>query len=71
VDVSTKGEVREMQVCRQRRSDFARLVEDLDLHAVDAGPLAAARLIEPALMLVVSIAYADRPRDVGIRLLER
>jgi hypothetical protein len=38
---------------------------------VDAGPLQAARLTEPAMMLAVSIAYSGVPRDVGLRLLER
>jgi 8-hydroxy-5-deazaflavin:NADPH oxidoreductase len=47
------------------------LVYDLGAQPVDAGPLTAARLIEPAMMLLVSIAYADVPRDVGLRLLER
>jgi predicted dinucleotide-binding enzyme len=47
------------------------LVRDLGAHAVDAGPLIAARLVEPAMMLAVSIAYAGVPRDVGLRLLER
>jgi predicted dinucleotide-binding enzyme len=48
-----------------------RLVLDLGAHPVDAGPLEAARLAEPAMMLAVSIAYAGVPRDVGLRLLER
>jgi predicted dinucleotide-binding enzyme len=48
-----------------------RLVCDLGAHPVDAGPLTAARLVEPAMMLAVSIAYAGVPRDVGLRLLER
>jgi predicted dinucleotide-binding enzyme len=48
-----------------------RLVLDLGAHAVDAGPLVSARLVEPAMMLTVSIAYAGVPRDVGLRLLER
>jgi predicted dinucleotide-binding enzyme len=47
------------------------LVADLGAHPADAGPLAAARLVEPAMMLLVSIAYAGVPRDVGLRLLER
>src|SRR5262249_26123902 len=47
------------------------LVFDLGAEPVDAGPLTAARLIEPAMMLLVSIAYAGVPRDVGLRLLER
>lgn len=48
-----------------------RLVEDLGAHAVDAGPLVAARLVEPAMMLLISLAYAGAPRDLGLRLLER
>ena len=47
------------------------LVRDLGAHPVDAGPLITARLVEPAMMLTVSIAYAGVPRDVGLRLLER
>jgi 8-hydroxy-5-deazaflavin:NADPH oxidoreductase len=47
------------------------LVLDLGAHAVDAGPLATARLIEPAMTLLVRLAYAGVPRDVGLRLLER
>lgn len=49
----------------------ARLVSDLGLHPVDAGPLAASRLVEPAMMLLVSIAYTGVPRDVALRFLER
>jgi len=47
------------------------LVRELGAQPVDAGPLTAARLVEPAMMLTVSIAYAGVPRDVGLRLLER
>jgi predicted dinucleotide-binding enzyme len=47
------------------------LVRDIGAHPVDAGPLTAARLVEPAAMLVVSLAYAGVPRDLGLRLLER
>jgi 8-hydroxy-5-deazaflavin:NADPH oxidoreductase len=48
-----------------------RLLQDLGTHAVDAGPLSASRLIEPAMMLLLSLAYAGVPRDLGLRLLER
>jgi predicted dinucleotide-binding enzyme len=48
-----------------------QLVRDLGAQPVDAGPLTAARLVEPAMMLLVSIAYAGVPRDVGLHLLER
>lgn len=47
------------------------LVRELGAHAVDAGSLEAARLVEPAMALTVSIAYSGVPRDVGVRLLER
>jgi predicted dinucleotide-binding enzyme len=48
-----------------------RLVMTLGVQPVDAGPLAAARLVEPAMMLLVNLAYAGAPRDLGLRLLER
>jgi predicted dinucleotide-binding enzyme len=47
------------------------LVRELGAQPLDAGALTAARLVEPAMMLAVSIAYAGVPRDVGLRLLER
>ena len=47
------------------------LLRELGAEPVDAGGLEAARLVEPAMMLMVSIAYAGVPRDVGLRLLER
>lgn len=55
----------------EAKRTVAALIEDIGAQPVDAGPLSAARLIEPAMMLVVSIAYAGLPRDVGLRLLER
>jgi 8-hydroxy-5-deazaflavin:NADPH oxidoreductase len=48
-----------------------RLIRDLGAQPVDAGPLTSARFVEPAMMLLVRIAYAGVPRDVGLRLLER
>jgi predicted dinucleotide-binding enzyme len=47
------------------------LLREPGAQPVDAGPLEAARLVEPAMMLTVRIAYAGVPRDVGLRLLER
>lgn len=55
----------------QAKQIIERLVRDLGAHPVDAGPLSSARLVEPAMMLLVSIGYAGVPRDVGLRLLER
>jgi predicted dinucleotide-binding enzyme len=47
------------------------LVRDIGAHPVDAGTLSAARFVEPAMMLLVSLAYSGVPRDLGLRLLER
>lgn len=55
----------------QAKQTVDLLVRDLGAQPVDAGPLSGARLVEPAMMLLVSIAYAGVPRDVGLRLLER
>jgi predicted dinucleotide-binding enzyme len=50
----------------------AGLVRDIGAEPVDAGPLASARLVEPAMMLLVRLAYgAAPPRDVALALLER
>jgi predicted dinucleotide-binding enzyme len=49
-----------------------QLVRDLGADPVDAGSLAMARYVEPAMMLLVNLAYGGaQPRDVGMRLLER
>ena len=40
-----------------RLASVAALLRDLDLNPVDAGPLASARYIEPAGMLIVQLAY--------------
>jgi predicted dinucleotide-binding enzyme len=47
------------------------LVRDIGAQPVDAGALSAARFVEPAMMLLVSLAYSGVPRDIGLRLLER
>lgn len=52
------------------RATVAGLVRDIGLHAVDAGPLEAARLVEPAMLLLVRLAYGGpAPRTVGLALL--
>jgi predicted dinucleotide-binding enzyme len=53
------------------KATIATLITDIGAQPVDSGPLSAARLVEPAMMLAVSIAYAGVPRDVSLRLLER
>jgi predicted dinucleotide-binding enzyme len=49
----------------------AQLVSDLGADPVEAGPLSSARLVEPAMMLLVKLAYEGVPRELGLRLLER
>ncbi len=44
---------------RPAKSVVSRLATDLGFDAVDAGPLAAARLLEPLAMLWISLAYAQ------------
>jgi predicted dinucleotide-binding enzyme len=53
------------------KATVERLVSDLGAQPVDAGPLSAARFVEPAMMLLVDLAYGGLPRDLGLRLLER
>jgi predicted dinucleotide-binding enzyme len=48
-----------------------QLILDIGAQPIDAGQLSAARLVEPAMMLLISLAYASAPRDIGLRLLER
>ena len=49
----------------------ASLFESLDVDAVDAGPLYAARFIEPAMFLLVHLAYGQKMGQVAARLLRR
>jgi 8-hydroxy-5-deazaflavin:NADPH oxidoreductase len=49
----------------------AQLISDLGADPVEAGPLCTARLVEPAMMLMVKLAYAGVPREIGLRLLQR
>jgi predicted dinucleotide-binding enzyme len=46
-------------------------VRDLGGHPVDAGALTAARYVEPAMMLLISLSSAGAPRDLALRRLER
>jgi 8-hydroxy-5-deazaflavin:NADPH oxidoreductase len=53
------------------KRSVAPLFESLDVEAVDAGPLYAARFIEPAMFLLVHLAYGQKMGQVGARLLRR
>ena len=51
---------------------IARLTEELGFEAADAGPLRAARLLEPLAMLWIHLAYAQRMgTGIGFKLLRR
>lgn len=48
----------------------ATLLSECELHVVDAGPLWSARYVEPAMMLLVDLAYAQKMGGrVGFKLL--
>jgi 8-hydroxy-5-deazaflavin:NADPH oxidoreductase len=47
------------------------LLKALDVDPVDAGPLRAARFIEPSMFLLVHLAYEQNMGSVGTRLLRR
>jgi 8-hydroxy-5-deazaflavin:NADPH oxidoreductase len=54
------------------KTTVASLVEALGFDVVDAGPLRAARLLEPLAMLWISLAYAQRNGpDIAFRLMRR
>jgi len=53
------------------KTKVAPLFDALDVDAVDAGPLHAARFIEPAMFLLVHLGYAQKMGQVGARLLRR
>jgi predicted dinucleotide-binding enzyme len=56
----------------EAKQTVAALVSDIGAEPVDAGPLQASRLVEPAMMLVIRLAYgATPPRDLALVLLER
>ena len=48
-----------------------RLVEDVGFEAIDAGGLAAARLLEPLMLLWVASSKALGTRDIAFKLLRR
>jgi 8-hydroxy-5-deazaflavin:NADPH oxidoreductase len=55
----------------EAKQTIAPLLAAIDVTVVDAGPLRAARFIEPALMLLVHLAYGERFGLVALDLLRR
>ncbi|MBL9077573.1 MAG: NADPH-dependent F420 reductase [Planctomycetes bacterium] len=55
-----------------RKATVLQLVRDAGFAAIDAGPLTAARLLEPLAMLWIHLAFRmGRGRDFGLALLDR
>lgn len=48
-----------------------QLVEDVGFEAVDAGPLSAARLLEPLMLLWIASSKSTGSRDIAFKLLRR
>jgi 8-hydroxy-5-deazaflavin:NADPH oxidoreductase len=53
------------------RKAVGQLVEDVGFEAIDAGPLASARLLEPLMLLWVAASRALGTRDIAFKLLRR
>ena len=55
----------------QAKQAIAPLIEPLDVEVIDAGPLRAARFIEPTMMLLIYLAYGRQIGPAGMQLLRR
>jgi len=55
----------------QAKQAIAPLIEPLDGDVIDAGPLRAARFIEPTMMLLIHLAYGQHKGPLGMQLLRR
>ncbi|WP_254721954.1 NADPH-dependent F420 reductase [Kovacikia minuta] len=49
----------------------ADLLREIDVELIDAGPLKNSRYVEPAMMLLIQLAYAQQLGPVGFKLLRR
>jgi 8-hydroxy-5-deazaflavin:NADPH oxidoreductase len=49
----------------------ADLLREIDVEPIDAGPLTNSRYVEPAMMLLIQLAYAQKLGEVGFKLLQR
>jgi 8-hydroxy-5-deazaflavin:NADPH oxidoreductase len=49
----------------------ADLLREIDVEVVDAGGLKNSRFVEPAMMLLIQLAYAQNMGQVGFKLLKR
>jgi 8-hydroxy-5-deazaflavin:NADPH oxidoreductase len=49
----------------------ADLLREIDVEPIDAGPLKNSRYVEPAMMLLIQLAYTQQLGQVGFKLLRR
>jgi hypothetical protein len=49
----------------------ADLLSEIDVEVVDAGGLKNSRFVEPAMMLLIQLAYVQNMGQVGFKLLKR
>lgn len=49
----------------------ADLLREIDVEPIDAGALKNSRYVEPAMMLLIQLAYAQKLGPVGFKLLQR
>jgi hypothetical protein len=47
------------------------LLREIDVELVDAGVLANSRFVEPAMMLLIQLAYTQKLGQVAFKLLKR
>ena len=55
----------------QSKQVVAGLLREIDVDAIDAGALKNSRYVEPAMMLLIQLAYAQKMGQVGFKLLTR
>jgi 8-hydroxy-5-deazaflavin:NADPH oxidoreductase len=55
----------------QAKKVVAGLLHEIDVEAIDAGVLKNSRYVEPAMMLLIQLAYTQGMGQVGFRLLQR
>ncbi len=55
----------------QAKSIVANLLREIDVEPIDAGSLRNSRYVEPAMMLLIQLAYTQQLGQVGFKLLRR
>ncbi|MDV2996920.1 MAG: hypothetical protein N4J56_006625 [Chroococcidiopsis sp. SAG 2025] len=55
----------------QAKPIVASLLHEIDVEPIDAGSLRNSRYVEPAMMLLIQLAYTQQLGQVGFKLLRR